>query len=183
MNSLLAFLLRNGAGLLKDGAEVLISQALIRAVTQRLKGLVVFYAVMATFALAFLIFLYVLLYNLLASWLGDVSAAAILCGVNLLLILLTVAARAVFRPKPVAVSAASPIVELLKAHTGELAEGLSTKDLNFDAGIAIGNQIGRQIRKATPQIALAAVVLGLVIGVRPQILGLFRRREPPARKP
>jgi hypothetical protein len=29
---------------------------------------------------------------------------------------------------------------------------------------------------------LAAVVLGLVIGVHPQILGLFRRKEPPAKK-
>jgi hypothetical protein len=176
MNSLLAFLLRNGAGLLKDGVEVLIGQALIKAVTQRLKGLIVFYAVIATFALAALVFLYVLLYRLVASRLGDISAAAILCGANLLLILLAVAARAVFRPKPIAASAASPVVQLLKAHT----EGLGGKDLNFDAGIAIGNQIGRHIRKATPQIALAAVVLGLVIGARPQILGLFRRREPPA---
>jgi hypothetical protein len=179
MNSLLAFLLRNGAGLLKDGPEILISQALIRTVTQRLKGFIAFYAVVAVFALAALVFLYVLLYRLLASRLDDVSAAAILCGANLLLIVLIVAGRAVFRPRPVAASAASPIVELLKTH----AEGLGGKDMNFDAGIAIGNQIGRHIRKATPQIALAAVVLGLVIGIRPQILGLFRRREPPAKKP
>jgi hypothetical protein len=178
MNSLLAFLLRNGAGLLKDGAEVLIGQALVRAVTQRLKGLIVFYAVTAVLALAALVFLYVLLYRLLASRLDDVSAAAILCGANLLLIVLMVAGRAVFRPKPVAESAASPIVALLKSH----AEGLGGKNMNFDAGIEIGNRIGRHIRKATPKIALAAVVLGLVIGFRPQILG-FRRREPPARKP
>jgi hypothetical protein len=179
MNSLLAFLLRSGAGLLKDGAEVLISQALIRAVTQRLKGLIVFYVILAAFALAALVFLYVLLYRFLASRLGDVSAAAILCGANLLLVVLMVAGRAVFRPKPIVESAASPIVALLKAS----AEGLGGKDLNFDAGIAIGHEIGRHIRKATPQIALAAVVLGLVIGIRPQILGLFRRREPPAKKP
>jgi hypothetical protein len=179
MNSLLAFLLRNGAGLLKDGAEVLIGQALIRAVTQRLKGLIVFYTIVTVFALAALVFLYVLIYRFLASRLDDVSAAAILCGANLLLIVLMVAGRAVFQPKPVAETASSPIVALLKSH----AEGLGGKDMNFDAGIEIGHQIGRHIRKATPQIALAAVVLGLVIGIRPQILGLFRRREPPAKKP
>ena len=179
MNSLLAFLLRNGAGLLKDGAEVLIGQALVKAVTQRLKGLIVFYAVAAVFALAALLFLYVLLYSLLASRLDDVTAAAIMCGANLLLIVLLVAGRAIFQPKPVVESAASPIVALLKSH----AEGLGGKDMNFDAGIEIGNQIGRHIRKATPQIALAAVVLGLVIGVRPQILGGFRRRERPAKRP
>src|SRR5882757_303412 len=130
MNSLLAFLLRSGAELLKDGAEVLISQALIRAVTQRLKGLIVFYAILAVFALAALVFLYVLLYRFLASRLDDVGAAAILCGANLLLIVLMVAGRAVFRPKPIAESAASPIVALLKAY----AEDPGGKDLNFDAG-------------------------------------------------
>jgi hypothetical protein len=178
MSGLLAFLLRNGAGLLKDGAEVLIGQALIRAVTQRLKGILLFYAVIAVFALAALVFFYVLLYRVLSSQLGDVGAAAILCGTNLLLILLMFTGKALFRPRPVSVTAASPIVELIKSQV----EGISTKDMNFDAGIAIGNQIGKHIRKATPQIALAAAVLGLVIGVRPQILGLFRRREPPAKK-
>ena len=77
MNSLLAFLLRNGVGLLRDGAEVLIGQALIRAVTQKLKGLIIFYAVLAVFAMAALVFLYVLLYRFVAQRLDDVSAAAI----------------------------------------------------------------------------------------------------------
>jgi hypothetical protein len=179
MNSLLAFLLRNGAGILKDGAEVLIGQALIRAITQKLKGLIIFYTVAAVFAMAALVFLYVLIYRFLTSRLDDISAAAIMCGANLLLIMLMVAGRAIFKPKPVAETAVSPIVALLKSH----AEGLGGKDMNFDAGIAIGNRIGRQLRKATPQIALAAAVLGLIVGVRPQILGLGRRRQPPAKKP
>lgn len=177
MNNLLAFLLRNGGGILRDGAEILIGQALVRAVTQRLKGILIFYAFMAIFALAALVFFYVLLYRFLSLRLDEISAAAILCGFNLLLIALMLAGRAVFRPKP-AVSA-SPLIELIKAQ----AEGVGAKDVNFDAGIAIGRQIGGHIRKAAPQIALAAALLGLVIGVRPQILGLFRRRERPAKKP
>jgi len=176
MNGLLAFLLRHGSGILRDGAEILIGQAFIRAVTQRLKGVLAFYAVLMMFALAALVFFYVLLYRFLCLRLDSVSAAAILSGANLLLILAMLAGRAIFRPKPVI--AASPLAELIRSRVG----GLETKDMNFDAGIAIGSQIGNHIRKATPQIALAALVLGLVIGVRPQILGLFRRKEPPAKK-
>jgi len=178
MSGLIAFLLRNGSGLIRDGAEILIGQALIRAVTQRLKGLLLFYAVLAVFALAALVFLYVLIYRFLSLRLDDVSAAAILCGANLALIALMLIGRALFKPKRVIT--ASPLVELIKSQAGQL--GADIKDKDLEAGLAIGAEIGRHLRKATPQIALAAAVLGLVIGIRPQILGLFRRREPPAKK-
>jgi len=176
MNGLLAFLLRHGSGLLRDGAEIFIGQALIRAVTRRLKGIIAFYAVLAVFLLAALVFFYVLLYRFLAQRLDDVSAAAIVCGANLLLVGLMLVGKAFYRPKRVI--AASPLAELVRSQV----EGLGTKDANFDAGLAIGSQIGQQLRKATPVIVLAAGVLGLVIGLRPQVLGLFSRKEPPAKK-
>ncbi len=172
MNSLLLFLLRNGSGVLREGAEIFIGQALVRAATQRLKGILIFYSVLAVFAVAALAFFYVLLYRWLSLWTSDQGAAAILCGINLLLIAAMFTGRALIRPKA-PVSSGSPIVDLIKSHT----EGLSAKDVNFDAGIAIGNEIGKHVRKAAPQIALAAAVLGLVIGLRPQILGLFGRRK------
>ena len=176
MNSLLGVLLRQGSGILKDGVEILIGQALVRAVAQRLKGVVAFYTVLAVFALAALVFFYVLLYRFLSLRLGDIGAAAILCGANLLLAVLMLAGKALYRPKPVI--AASPLAELIKSQAG----GLGAGDIDFDAGIAIGQQIGKHIRKATPHIALAAIVLGLAIGARPQILGLFRRKGPPPAK-
>src|ERR1700744_2811061 len=178
MSGLIAFLLRNGSGLIRDSVEILIGQALIRAVTQRLKGLLLFYAVLAIFAAAALVFLYVLIYRFLSLRLDDISAAAILCGANLALIALMLVGRALFKPKPVVT--ASPLVELIKSQAGQF--GTNIKDKDFEAGLAIGAEMGRRLRKATPQIALAAAVLGLVIGLRPQILGLFRRREPPAKK-
>jgi hypothetical protein len=177
MNSLLAFLLRQGGGILRDSAEILIGRALIGAVTHRLKGILAFYTVLMTFALAALVFLYVLLYRFLCLRLDEISAAAILCGANLLLIVVMLAGRALLRPKPII--AVSPLAELIKSQV----DGLGTKDTDLDAGIAIGRQIGKHIRKATPQIALAAIVLGLAIGARPQILDLFRRKEPPAKTP
>ncbi|MDB5393833.1 MAG: hypothetical protein JWM91_1339 [Rhodospirillales bacterium] len=126
------------------------------------------------FALAALAFFYVLLYHGLSSRVDDTSAAAILFGANLLLIAVMLIGRALMKPKAPTVSS-SPILGMLKSH----AESLGSSNGNFNAGIKIGNQIGKHIRKAAPQIAIAAAVLGLVIGVRPQILGLFRRREPP----
>lgn len=176
MNSLLGFLLRQGSGLLKDGVEILIGQALVRALTQRLKGFLIFYSALGVLVLIALIFFYVLVYRLLSVRLDDVSAAAILCGAHLLLIVLMLVGKALYRPKPVI--AASPIAGLIKSHAG----GLAKSELNFDAGIAIGQQIGQHIRKATPHIALAAAVLGLAIGARPQLLGLFRRKRPPMKK-
>jgi len=173
MSGLLMFLLRNGGGVLKEGAELFIGQALARAATQRLKNLLAFYTVLAIFALAALVFFYVLLYRWLSVWTNEQSAAAILCGTNLLLIAAMLAGRALFRPKA-PITSGSPILNLVKSHS----RGLSTKDVNFDAGIEIGREIGKHVRKAAPQIALGAAILGFVIGVRPQILGLFRRREP-----
>ncbi len=178
MSGLVAFLLRSGSGLIRDGAEILIGQALIRAVTQRLRGFLLFYSVLAVFALAALVFLYVLVYRWLSLRLDDVSAAAILFGANLALIVLMLVGRAIFKPKPVV--AASPLVELIKSQAEQL--GADIKDKDFEAGLAIGAEIGKHLRKATPQIVLAAAVLGLVIGIRPQILGLFGRKEPPAKK-
>lgn len=172
MNSLLMFLLRNGGGFLREGAEIFIGQALARAATQRLKNILAFYAVLAVFTVAALAFFYILLYRWLSIWTNEQSAAAILCGANLLLIAALFAGRALFRPKA-PISSGSPIVDLIKSHT----DGLGAKDMNFEAGIEIGSQIGRQLRKAAPQIALGAAIVGLIIGVRPQILGLFRRRE------
>lgn len=178
MSGLIAFLLRGGGGLIKDGAEILIGQAVVRAVTQRLKGFLLFYAVIAILALAALIFLYVLIYRVLSSRLDDISAAAILVGANLLLIGLMLAGKAIFKPRRVIT--ASPLAELIKSQVEQL--GAEVKDKDLEAGLAIGAEIGHRLRRATPQIALAAGVLGLVIGIRPQILGLFTRRDPPAKK-
>ena len=180
MSGLLGFLLRNGSGLLKDGAEILIGQALVRAVTQRLKGILLFYSVIVVFALAALVFFYVLLYRILASRLDDIGASAILLGANLLLIALMLAAKAIFKPRQPVISA-SPLAEIVRSQAKSF--GAELKDKDFEAGLAIGSEIGHRLRKATPQIALAAAVLGLVIGVRPQILGLFTRRDPPAKTP
>jgi hypothetical protein len=172
---------RNGAGVFRDSAELFIGQALVRAATQRLKGILIFYAVLSIFAIASLAFFYVLLYRWLASEVGDTIAAAILFGINLFMIAAMLMGRALMQSKAPA-SPVSPILELIKSQAGTLksrAGGLKSEGGHFDAGLEIGSRIGGHVRKAAPRIALAAAVLGLVVGLRPQLLGLFRGRQTP----
>jgi hypothetical protein len=177
MNGLIAFLTRYGGGLLRDGAEILIGQALIRTLTQRLQGILLFYAAITGFSLSAIVFLYVLIYRWLSLRLDDVSAAAILFGANLLLVALMLAGRALFRPRRVA--PASPLAGLIRAQASQL--GRDTKNGHFEAGLAAGAELGRHLRKATPQIALGAAVLGLMIGLRPQLLTLLTGVDRPAK--
>jgi hypothetical protein len=127
------------------------------------------YAAAGLFALAALAFAYVVAYDLMAPRVGDWQAAAILVGVNLLIVLIILAARSGMvkggRRKP-----SRPPLGLSAPATAATAAGL-------DAGLALGGKIGGKIREAAPQIVLAAGVLGLLIGLRPQLLGLFQRKD------
>ena len=167
MNSLLSLLLRSGGDILRDSAELFIGKALVRAATQRLKGILFFYATLSLFALASLTFFYILIYRGVALLIGDVGAAAVLFGANLLVIVVMLVARAILKARAPA-TPVSPVLDLIKAQVATASAG------NFGAGMQIGDQIGKAIRKATPQIAIAAVVVGLAIS-------LLRRRQPPAK--
>jgi hypothetical protein len=167
MNGLLSFLLRSGGGILRESAEMFISQALVRAATQRLKGILFFYGAMLVFALASLMFFYVLLYRWLSQMVGDIAAAAILLGVNLLLIAIMLLARSIVSARTPA-RPNSPLVDMIKSHV----EGAGAPNGSFSAGMEIGGRIGEQVRKAAPQIAVGAAVLGLAVS-------LLYRRQPP----
>jgi hypothetical protein len=192
MSGVLSFLLRNGASLLRESAELFIGQALVRSATRRLKGILIFYAALSILALAALAFFYVLLYLWLASMLGDIAGAAIMFGANLFLIAAMLIGRTLMQSKAPAMPA-SPILQMIKAQSGALksragksalvkparAGSLATGGGPFAAGMEIGSRIGGHLRKAAPRVALGAVVLGLVIGLRPQLLGFLRRGKRP----
>lgn len=188
MGSLLSFLLRNGGGILRESAEIFIGQALIRAATERLRNLLIFYAVLLLFALASLAFFYVLLYRWLATRMDDTAAAAIMFGANLFLIGAMLIGKALMKPKAPELPN-FPVLELIKSQLGGFTSAApGTKPVvgqpdgsHFQAGMAIGQQIGQHVRKAAPKIALGAGLLGIVIGFRPQLLGLFRSRKKPTR--
>ncbi len=98
---------------------------------QRLKGISPFYAVVAVFAVAALVFLYVLLYRFLASRLDDISAAAILCGANLLLIALVVRGTGDFQAKASRGERRFADRSSCMKITGRGIFGVELKDMNF----------------------------------------------------
>ncbi len=161
MNGLLSFLLREAPALL--GGRALIRQAVRRAVTT-----VAVYAIVGILGTASLSFLYVLIYIWLSGRLDPLDAAAILSGSNLLIAAVILIVRSVMqkkRPEP----------------PTSLAHAI-TQSIDPKAAVAAGMAIGRKIRKATPKIALGAGLIGLAIGIRPQLIGLTRRR-PAADRP
>jgi hypothetical protein len=151
LSGLLSFLIRQAPGLL-------ISRELIRQAIRRLVATIAIYAVVATLAVISLAFLYVLLYDWLCDWFDGKSAAAIIIGGNLIVIGLILLVRTIVRRRnPPRKNVAQAVMEQVKP----------------EVAIAAGMAIGRKMRKAAPKVAIAAGVIGLAIGFRPQLLGLF----------
>lgn len=157
MKALLAFLLKAGGDLL------------VRRAARELAGMLAVYGVVAGLALAALVFFYMAVYGWLAAALNAESAAAILCGVNLVAIALILLARhlSARRPRPGTVR----------------PDGQPLLDADLDAALALGLEAGERLRKAAPEIALAAGLIGIIVGARPEILNIFRtqRKEPGGR--
>lgn len=156
--------------LLTEAATLLIAGEVRRAVREAVAAAII-WIIVGVLGLAALAFLYVLLYRWLADLLGDERAAAILVGGNLLLIGLILTGRALFL--------AGARRRSRRALRGEAAEALKVGEAGLEAGIALGAQIGEKLKKSAPEIALIAGIAGLVIGLRPQLLGLFDRKQKP----
>jgi hypothetical protein len=171
MNGLLSFLLKSGSGLLREGAEAYVGGVLVRKTIHELVRAAIVYVLIGVFATTALVFFYIFLYQWLSSRLDGQSAAAILGGANLVMIAVVL------------------LVQWARKHRGKLEPKKSAGGLlgnlqghplldpeNLDAGIAIGMEVGQKLRKAAPQIALAAGIIGLIVGVRPELLNLFGGR-------
>src|SRR5476649_458438 len=100
MNALLSFLVKSGGGLLRESAEAYLGGVLVRKTIQELVRALIVYALVGIFSLAALVFLYVFLDRWLAARLGDESAAAILCGANLIVVALVFFGRWLQRRRP-----------------------------------------------------------------------------------
>jgi hypothetical protein len=168
MNGLLSFLMKSGGGLLREGAEAYIGGVLVRKTIHELVRAAIGYVLIGVFSTVALVFLYIFLYQWLSSRLDGQSAAAILCGGNLVMIAVILLVKWL-RTNRTKLESKTP--------AGSLLGGLQGHPLldpdNLDAGIAAGMEIGKKLRKAAPEIALAAGIIGLIVGVRPELLNLF----------
>jgi dipeptide/tripeptide permease len=171
MSGLLSFLLKSGGGLLRESAEAYIGGVLVRKTIHELVRAAIVYVLIGVFSIVALVFLYIFLYQWLADRLDGKSAAAILCGANLVMIAVILLVqwlrknRMKLEPK----ASAGGLLGNLQGHP------LLDPD-NLDAGIAMGMEVGKKLRKAAPQIALAAGIIGLIVGVRPELLNLLGGR-------
>jgi hypothetical protein len=159
MQALITFLLKAGGDLL------------VRHATRQIAGMLAAYGLIAGFALAALVFLYIAIYGWLTAALDAQSAAAILCGVNLLGIALVLFARWLsMRRRRVDTARRSGLFEAIAG------SGSSSMGGDLEAALAIGLEAGERIRKAAPQIALVAGLIGIIVGTRPEILDILRPR-------
>src|ERR1700733_15470337 len=86
MSGLLSFLLKSGGGLRRESAEAYIGGVLVRKTIHELVRAAIVYVLIGVFSIVALVFLYIFLYQWLADRLDGKSAAAILCGANLVMI-------------------------------------------------------------------------------------------------
>jgi hypothetical protein len=176
MNGLLSFLMKSGGGLLRESAEAYIGGVLVRKTINDLVRAAIIYILVGLLSVVALVFFYIFLYQWLSSRLDGESAAAILFGANLAVIALILLVQWLRNNRTKLEPAKS---------SGGLLGGLKGHPLldpeNLDAGIAVGMEVGKKLRKAAPQIALTAGIVGLIIGIRPELLNLFgagRRKKP-----
>jgi hypothetical protein len=142
--------------LIKEGLALFISRDLIRRNVRRIILSFIFYTILLLFAVVAIVFLYVFLDRWLSQSLGATSAAAILCGGNLAVIGLALIVRSLSQRRP-------------KPQAGSIAGALQTNP-NFDTEIAMGRNLAASLKKAAPEIAIAAAIAGVIFSV-------FRRRS------
>ncbi|HTJ63000.1 MAG TPA: hypothetical protein VL899_04245 [Alphaproteobacteria bacterium] len=165
MKSLIALLLQVGGDMI------------VRRTARHMAGAAALYGVIVVLALSGFVFLYMFLYSWLARMLDAPSAAAILCGANLLAIAGILFARWLSGRRRRPRAAPGGADALLRSLMG----GESPLDGDLESALAIGVEAGQRLRKAAPQIALAAGLIGIILGARPEILEVFGARRRPRR--
>lgn len=137
--------------LIKEGLALFISRDLIRRNVRRIILSLIFYTILFLFSLVAIAFLYVFLDRWLSQSLGATSAAAILCGGNLAVIGVALIVRSLSRRRPA-------------PQAGSIAARAAANP-NFDAGMAIGRNLAASLKKAAPEIAVAAAIAGVIYGI------------------
>ena len=130
-----------------------------RPAGRKIFGIAILYGVVAILALATLAFLYVALDLLIAQQVGDLWAAVILAGVNLALIGVILVWRAIVR-----------------ARRREAARHAKQESAEMALTVALARMADGMFRKGATGLTLGALLVGLVVGVFPEIFG--KRRKP-----
>jgi hypothetical protein len=129
---------------------------------------VVAYALITVFAIASLCYLYSAIWMVIAKSTGPLTATWIMLGVNVALILIVFVIYRIYRGS--VMRAAKRRAE--SARVGVLAGGSP-----LQVAVQAGRAAESGLRANAKTIAATAIVLGLAVGARPELLGLARRRR------
>ncbi|MDB5366389.1 MAG: hypothetical protein JWM77_2316 [Rhodospirillales bacterium] len=129
---------------------------------------VIAYALIAVFAVASLYYLYSAIWLLIAEATDPLTATWIMLGVNIVLILIVFVSFRIYRSS--VMRAAQGRAQTARA---DMLAGGSSLQMAFQAGRAAESGL----RANAKAIAATAIVLGIAIGARPELLGLARRRR------
>lgn len=140
---------------LREWVVAAISREVATRTVRRVSEAVALFVIMAVLGLASLVFFYLFAYRWLAATIDDESAAAILCGANLLLIALIIGIRA--------------LAGSLRRKTADNAKNAELHEL-----LNLGLSINEQLREKAPIAALVAIVAGIAVGARPELLDILK---------
>jgi hypothetical protein len=148
--------------LLREWAIVAIGREIATRTLRRASEAALLFVLLTILSVAAVVFFYLFAYRWLSARLDGESAAAILCGANLLLIGIILGVRAI--------SAALTRGEAKREASAEL-RGL----------MDIGLGLEERLREKAPTAALVAMIVGLAIGARPELLDIFKPSGKPKR--
>ncbi len=141
--------------LLREWAMVAIGREIASRTIRRASETAALFVLLAVLGLAAIVFFYIFVYRWLSVRLDEESAAAILCGANLLLIALILGIRAI--------SAAL-------GHRHARHEAGSELGALMDIGLGLEERL----REKAPTAALIAMIIGLAVGARPELLDILK---------
>jgi len=144
--------------LLREWAVVAIGREIAGRMMRRVSNTALLVVLLAVLGLAAIVFFYIFVYRWLSVRLDEESAAAILCGANLLLIALVLGVRAV-----------------LAGLGRRQAKHAASSELGALMDIGLG--LEERLREKAPTAALIAMVVGLAVGARPELLDIFKSSE------
>lgn len=126
------------------------------------------YMLMAVFGVASLCYLYSAIWAVIAHATGPMTATWIMLGANVALMLIVYVIYRIYR---------SSVTRAAHGRTQHARADVLTGATQLNMAYEAGRAVESGLKANAKTLAATAIVLGLAIGARPELLGLGRRRR------
>jgi hypothetical protein len=140
----------------------------LQAAKKSVIATVVAYALIIVFAIASLCYLYSAIWMVIVKSTGPLTATWIMLGANVVLILIVFVSLRIYRRS---------VMRAAKRRAETARIGALTTGSPLQMAVQAGRAAESGFRANAKTIAATAIVLGLAVGARPELLGLVRRRR------